>query len=375
MGGGAVVQGRRLGWGELRIGGYRAGSEDHSCRTGGVGERPQRLPGRSRPPRRGRTPAGGKNDPTIEDDLKKLVEPETGGDATGKRTYVKSSLRSLAERLGRVSYRTVGRLLKKAGYSLKTNVKRLTGPPHPDRDRQFRFLRKMRAIYLRRGAPVISVDTKNSELIGNFNQKGRRWRRKPDEVNAHDFPGDAECRAIPYGIYDITFNRGHVCVGTTADTSEFAVHSIRDWWLRFGRRRYPEQTHLLIEADSGGSNGCRPRLWKRELQRLANETGLTITVCHYPRGASKWNPADHRLFGPISRNWAGTPLRDLPTMLGYIRGTKTQTGLRVTARLDQRTYARKIKVSDHEMKQLNLKTTRSCSRWNYTIAPQNSGSN
>lgn len=284
-------------------------------------------------------------------------------------------MRSLSDQLGRVCYRTVGRLLHKAGFSLRTNVKRLTGPPHPDRDRQFRFLRRMRSLYQRRGAPVISVDTKNSELIGNFRNKGSRWCAQPDVVNAHDFPGDALCRAIPYGIYDVTHNRGHVCVGKSADTSEFAVRSIRDWWLRFGRKRYADQTCLLIEADSGGSNGCRPRLWKRELQRLANETRLTITVCHYPRGASKWNPADHRLFGPISRNWSGTPLRDLSTMLGFIRGTKTQTGLRVTARLDERIYPKKIKVPDHEMKLLNIHKTRSCSQWNYTIKPQNPGSN
>ena len=287
---------------------------------------------------------------------------------------MKSSLRSLAKRLGGVCYRTVGRLLKKAGYSLRANVKRLTGPPHPDRDWQFRFLRKMRSLYQRHGAPVISVDTKNSEPIGNFQNKGSNWCRVPEEVNAHDFPGDAECRAIPYGIYDVTRNRGHVCVGTSADTSEFAVRSIGEWWLRFGQQQYRGQTHLLIEADSGGSNGCRPRLWKRELQQLANKTGLTITVCHYPRGASKWNPADHRLFGPISRNWSGTPLRDLPTMLGFIRGTKTKTGLRVTARLDQRTYAKGIKVPDHEMQQLNIHKSKTCSQWNYTIKPQTPGS-
>ena len=286
-----------------------------------------------------------------------------------------SSLRSLAEQLGRVSYRTVGRLLHQAGFSLRTNVKRLTGPPHPDRDRQFRFLRRVRALFVRHGAPVISVDTKSSELIGNFKNRGTRWCRQPDVVNARDFPSDAECRAIPYGIYDITNNRGHVCVGTSADTSEFAVRSIRDWWLRFGRPRFPGQTHLLIEADSGGSNGCRPRLWKRELQRFSNETGLAITVCHYPRGASKWNPADHRLFGPISRNWSGHPLRDLTTMLGFIRGTRTNSGLRVTARLDKRHYEKKIKVPDDEMKQLRLRRSKLCHQWNYTIRPQVSGSN
>jgi hypothetical protein len=307
--------------------------------------------------------------------LKQLVEPEAGGDATGKRKYVKSSLRTLADRLGHVCYRTVGRLLKKAGYSLRTNVKRLTGPAHPDRDRQFQFLRRMRSVFQTHGAPVISVDTKNSELIGNFHNRGSRWCSEPVVVNAHDFPSDAQCRAIPYGIYDVTLNRGHVCVGTSSDTSAFAVRSIRDWWMKFGRNQYAGHTHLLIEADSGGSNGCRPRLWKRELQRLCNDTGLTITVCHYPRGASKWNPADHRLFGPISRNWSGTPLRDLPTMLGYIRGTTTNTGLRVTAQLDERTYPTKIKVPDSEMKQINIHKSKICSQWNYAIRPQKTGNN
>lgn len=211
--------------------------------------------------------------------------------------------------------------------------------------------------------------------IGNFQNQGTRWCRRPEPVNAHDFPGDAQCRAIPYGIYDLTRNRGHVCVGTSADTPQFAVRSIRNWWLRFGRKQYPDQTCLLIEADSGGSNGCRPRLWKRDLQRLANETGLTITVCHYPRGASKWNPADHRLFGPITRNWSGTPLRTLETMLGFLRGTSTRTGLRVTARLDKRIYAKGVKVPQSEMKQLNIHRTKTCSQWNYTIKPQTSGSN
>jgi len=300
--------------------------------------------------------------------LKALVEPETGGDATGKTTFVKSSLRTLARKLGRCCHTTIGRLLRKAKISLRTNVKRFTGPPHPDRDHQFRFLRRMRALYQRHNAPVISVDTKNSELIGNFKNKGRRYCTQADEVNAHDFPGDADCKAIPYGVYDITLNRSHICVGTSSDTSEFAVRSIRNWWLRFSRKHYPNQTHLLIEADS---NGYRPRLWKRELQKLANETSLRITVCHYPRGASKWTPADHRLFGPISRNWSGTPLRSLDLMLNLIRGTTTQTGLKVTARLDQCEYKTKIKVPDAEMKTLNIKHTKTCSIWNYKIAPEN----
>lgn len=313
------------------------------------------------------------NDPRVEDDLKAIVEPETGGKPTGGRKFVRSSLRSVARCLGRISHVTVGRLLKKLGYSTRTNVKRLTGPPHPDRDWQFRFLRRIRQSALAAGAPVISVDTKKSELIGNFANKGTTWCRDPEVVNAHDFPGDAECRAIPYGIYDVTNDRGHVCVGTSADTSEFAVRSIRDWWKKFGSKQYAEQKQLVIEADSGGSNGCRPRLWKKELQQLANETGLTITVCHYPRGASKWNAADHRLFAAISNNWAGIPLRDLPTMLGYIRGTTTEAGLKVTAALDSRTYHKGLQVSPGEMKELNIKRAKRCPQWTYRIRPQETG--
>lgn len=302
-----------------------------------------------------------------------MIEPETGGEPTGRRKFVRSSLRHVAKRLGRISHVTVGRVLKKLGYSTRTNVKRLTGPPHPDRDWQFRLVRRVRRLALAAGVPVISVDTKNSELIGNFANKGATWCQEPHVVNAHDFPGDAECRAIPYGIYDIARDRGHVCVGTSADTSEFAVRSIRDWWQKFGRKHYVGQKRLVIEADSGGSNGCRPRLWKKELQRLVNDTGLTITVCHYPRGASKWNPADHRLFAAISNNWAGVPLRDLTTLLGYIRGTTTEAGLQVTATLDERTYGKGIKVSNGEINSLNMKRAKRCPQWTYQIGPQETG--
>ena len=228
----------------------------------------------------------------------------------------------------------------------------------------------MRALYQLNGAPVLSVDTRNKELIGNFRNAGRRWCAEADEVNAHDFPSDAECKAVPYGIYDITNDRGHINLGTSSDTSEFAVRSISEWIRLFGRKLYPSMTHVMIEADSGGSNGCKPRRWKRELQKLANATGLTFTVCHSSRGASKWNPADHRLFGPISRNWTGVPLRSLDTMLACIRGTTSSTGLKVTARLDERTYPTKISVSDSEMKQLNIYHTNRCQQWNYTIKPQ-----
>jgi len=299
------------------------------------------------------------------------VEAESGGDPEGKRRFLRVSLRNLARRFRRrASHTTLGRLLRKLKFSLKTNVKRLTGPAHPDRDRQFRWIKKLRTLFLRHNAPVISTDTKNSVLIGNFKNSGATWCRQADEVLAHDFPGDAECRAIPYGVYDVGRNRGHVCVSTSKDTSELAVNSIQDWWRRTGQRAFVGQKRLLILADSGGSNGCRVRLWKRELQRFADETGLTITVAHFPRGASKWNPVEHRLFGPISQNWKGVPLRTLDTLLGFIRNTTTQTGLQVTAKLDRRIYQQKIKVKDREMKQLNLRRQRTCPLWNYSLSPR-----
>lgn len=283
---------------------------------------------------------------------------------------MRCSLRWLASRVRTVSHTTVGRLLREFGYSLRANVKRLSGPPHPDRDRQFRYIQKQKRRFLREGLPAISVDTKNTELIGEFKNNGRLWRQEPDDVSAYDFPGDAECRAIPYGVYDMSHKRGHVCVGISADTSQFAVRSIRSWWKRSRRKRYPTASELLITADSGGSNGHRPRLWKRELQRWADEDGITITVCHYPRGGSKWNDIEHRLFGPISNNWAGQPLRSLDLMLNAIRGTRNDGGLHVTAEFDHRTYLKKIKVSNREMQDIDLHRHKTCPDWNYTIKPR-----
>lgn len=227
-----------------------------------------------------------------------MVEPETGGDpATGSR-FVRLSLRELSRRI-HLARGTVSRLLEKLGFSLRVNVKRFTGPPHPDRDRQFRYIRRQRRAFQRAGDPILSVDTKKKELIGQFKNPGRTWRRRPQEVNAHDFLQDAECRAAPYGLYDVTHNRGHVHVGTSGDTPQFAVDAIHRWWQQMGRRKYPRAQRLLIEADAGGSNGYRPRLWKQALQQWADADRLTITVAHYPTGASKWNPVEHRLFGPI----------------------------------------------------------------------------
>ena len=268
------------------------------------------------------------------------VEPKTGGDPQDRCKYTRSRLRSLAKRLGRGSATTRGRLLKPLGYSRKTNVKRLIGKVHPQRDWQYRLIQRTKALFIRAGQPIISVDAKQSELIGNFKKSGKRYCQIADEVNVYDFLSDAICKATPYGIYDNQTKHALVRVGISAVTSEFAVASIRYWWKQFGARRYPKANHLLIEADAGGCNGHRTRLWKWELQRLADEIGLPITVCHYPCGASKWNPIEHRLFSQISRNWAGYPWRTLTVMLNFLRGTTTSKGSTVDAELDTATYAK-----------------------------------
>ncbi len=289
-----------------------------------------------------------------------------------ERKWVRSSLRHLGGLLrGRgvaLCRGTVGRLLKGLGYSLRANEKRLTGPPHPDRDRQFGYIQRIKRRFLKAGWPVISVDAKKKELVGDFKNAGRAWRREPDPVNAHDFRQDASHRAAPYGVYDLTHDRGYVAVGTSADTAEFAVDAIASWWEQRGSVAFPGADKILILADAGGSNGYRNRLWKLRLQEhLVDRLGLGVTVCHYPSGASKWNPVEHRLFGPVSVNWAGKPLRCLGTLLGYIRGTVTATGLEVAAKLLERTYVTKIKVTKREMEGVRLVRHKVCPDWNYTI--------
>lgn len=293
----------------------------------------------------------------------------------GSTVFVRRSLAAIADDLVEQGYAvcptTTARLLRALGYSPKVNVQRFCGPPHPQRDEQFAYLSKQQASFWLMGDPIISVDAKKKELIGNFANAGPRWCTDADEVLCHDFPDQALCRATPYGIYDVRLNRGHVCVATSADTSAFAVDAIRGWWTRAGHRQYPHARDLLILADSGGSNGCRRRLWKHALQvELADRYGLSITVCHYPRGASKWNPIEHRLFGPISGNWAGVPLRSLDVLLSCLRGTRTTTGLRVRAWLNPHTYSHGVKVSDQQMQRLRLNYHSICPQWNYTIEPR-----
>ena len=267
---------------------------------------------------------------------------------------------------------TVGRLLRKLGYSLRVNVKKHeASAAHPDRQQQFEVLESQKQAFQSAGWPIISVDTKKKELIGNFKNAGRAWGQEVEAVNVHDFPQDALLRAVPYGIYDVSSNRGSVYVGTSADTPEFAVTALVHWWEDEGQRRFPHATQLLILADAGGSNGYRTRSFKLHLQeQLSDRYGLTVTVCHYPTGCSKWNPIEHRLFSQISLNWAGEPLRSLDTMLNYMRGTTTRTGLTVRAAVVDGTFEKGQKVSDDQMQQLNIQHQSVCSQWNYTILPR-----
>jgi hypothetical protein len=293
--------------------------------------------------------------------------------------WVRSSLRTLSTRLSEaghpVSPPTVGRLLADLDYALHVNAKKLEArADHADRDTQFTYIAAQRQAFLDGGLPIISVDTKKKELIGNFKNAGQAWGTEAEAVNAHDFPQDADGRAVPYGIYDLTHNHGSVYVGSSGDTPQFAVDAIARWWEDQGRVRFPAADQVLILADAGGSNGCRPRLWKQQLQaQLSDRLGLTVTVCHYPTGCSKWNPIEHRLFSQISINWAGKPLRSWEIMLGYLRGTTTTTGLQVDAfRLDG-VYATGQSVSDAEMQTLNLEQHDVCPSWNYTIRPRTGG--
>jgi hypothetical protein len=269
-----------------------------------------------------------------------------------------------------VSLPTLSRLLRTQDYSLQANHKRLAGKQSPHRDQQFTYIVRWRQAYLRRQWPVISVDAKKSELIGNFKQAGTEWRQQRREVNMYDFLNLAQGKAIPYGIYDVGHNQGYVVVGTSHDTPEFAVAAIRAWWLNLGRCLYPAETHLLIQADGGGSNGYRRRLWKVGLQHLADEFGLIITMTHYPTGASKWNLIEHRMFNLLSANWASRPLDSYETILNFIRTTTSTTGFCCQAELDLTVYETGITVSEEEFAQLRLRPHRRFPNWNYTIYPR-----
>lgn len=315
------------------------------------------------------------SDPRLVDTLEGMIADQTRGDPESPLRWICKSTRALATALTRrhhpVSHTKVGQLLHDLDYSLQSNRKTEEGRDHPDRDAQFRHINAAVTRALAQGRPVISVDTKKKELIGNYQNAGQQWRpvKQPTPVRGHDFPTPDVPRAYPYGIYDVGRNTGFVNIGTDHDTGAFAVASIRGWWRHEGQRLYPAARTILITADGGGSNGWRLRLWKLELQKLADDTGLRLAVCHFPPGTSKWNKVEHRLFSFISSNWRGEPLRDYETVVNLIAKTTTAKGLTVTCRLDRRKYATGRQVTKDEMKRINLHPDRFHGEWNYVIRP------
>jgi Rhodopirellula transposase DDE domain len=303
-----------------------------------------------------------------------LLQDATAGDPISGTKWTHKTLDKLVSELRgkrfRVGRGTVRRLLTQLDYTLRSNRKRLSKRQDAQRDRQMRYIARQRRAFLKAKKPVISVDTKKKELIGNFKNAGRTWRRAALDVLVTDFPNDADGKAIPYGIYDVTHNRGYIVVGTSHETAAFAVNTIRRWWRTQGRRAFPRQQHLLIQADAGGANDARSWLWKWELQKFADESGLTLTVTHYPTSASKWNLIEHRLFCHISRNWAGQPLIDYETVLNFIRTTRTRHGLRCCAHLDTTDYPTRLKLTPQQKASIHLTPTRVRPKSNYTIEPR-----
>lgn len=315
-------------------------------------------------------------DATLKRDLESLVEPVTRGDPESPLRWTCKSVRQLAAELKRMKHRTshrmVAELLHEMEYSLQANRKTLEGSSHPDRDAQFHHISDKSRAFQAARQPVISVDTKKKELVGDFKNGGRELRPKgdPEKVRVHDFLIPELGRAAPYGVYDVAQNAGWVSVGVDHDTAAFAAQSIRRWWESMGAQAYPEARKLLITADSGGSNGARVRLWKTELQKLADETGLEISVCHLPPGTSKWNKIEHRLFSFISQNWRGKPLVSHQVIVNLIAATTTSTGLRVRAELDPAKYPKGVKISDKEVAAIRLERDQFHGEWNYTILPR-----
>jgi len=313
--------------------------------------------------------------------LLEVVEPAVAGNPQTGQRWVCQSLSKIqaaikTEKAIELSRETIRGFLNQVKIRPKRNVKRLHPKPHPERDAQFQYLNSQRAVFQQAGWPTISVDTKKKELLGNFLNRGTQWCRQATAVNTHDFASYAAGQAVPYGIYDILQNVGYVAVGQSADTPELAVDAIAWWWRHFGQPLYPQAPELLILADGGGSNGYRPRRWKQQLQlKVADVFDLAVTVCHYPTGASKWNPIEHRLFSQISHTWAATPLTSIEVLLDGLRTTTTTTGLRVEATLIETVYQKGLSVTDEEMQLLMIEKHDVCPQWNYTIRPRKSGSN
>jgi transposase len=373
----AASEARALGWGGVSAVAKATGLSRTTIRSGLTElDRPASDP----PPDRTRQPGAGrprltKRDPRLLDDLHALLEPATRGDPETPLLWTSKSTRHLAdalvERGHQVSHDTVGRLLEELGYSLQANRKTLEGEDHPDRDAQFEYINQQVHAFRTAGQPVISVDAKKKELIGNYRNSGREWHRRgvPEEVRAKDFPDKRLGKVIPEGVYDLGQNEGWVSVGIDHDTAAFAAASIRRWWEEMGSQVYPRARRLLITADAGGSNGYRSRLWKVVLQELADALDLRITVCHFPPGTSKWNQIEHRMFSYITKNWRGRPLVSRAVVVNLIGHVRTGPGLRIKAELDTNSYPKGIKVSDEELASVRLQRAKFHGDWNYTILP------
>ena len=372
----AAAEAMALGWGGISAVARATGVSQRAIRQGIKELKAERVPSQGRIRRAG----GGRKktvskDESLCEDLERLVEPVTRGDPESPLRWTCKSVRKLAAELGKLghqlSYQLVSELLHDLGYSLQANRKTREGADHPDRDAQFAHLNAQAEAYLSAGEPVVSVDAKKKELVGDFKNSGREWhpQGEPEEVRVYDFPIAGLGRATPYGVYDLARNAGWVNVGIDHNTAAFAVESLRRWWNEVGQSQYPKAKRLLISADGGGSNGSRVRLWKWELQQLADETGLAISVCHLPPGTSKWNKIEHRLFAWISQNWRGKPLTSYAVILKLIAATTTQAGLTVQCQLDTNTYPAGRKVSDEDMASICLVPDAFHGAWNYTILP------
>jgi transposase len=373
----AAAEARSWGRGGVAAVARATGISESTVRRGvcelEAGERLE--PGRVRKPGGGRKPIT-ETDPRLVEALERLIADDERGDPVSPLRWTSKSVRKLVEGLREAGHEvgrmTVARLLRSLGYSLQANRKTREGADHPDRDAQFRHIGATAEAAIAARQPVISVDTKKKELVGDFKNGGREWRPKgePELVRTHDFKDKELGKAIPYGVYDLASDEGWVQVGIDHDTAAFAVNSIRSWWRHLGRHSYPEAKRLTITADCGGSNGYRTRLWKVELQRLADETALEISVCHFPPGTSKWNKIEHRLFSFITINWRGKPLVSLEAIINLIGATTTRSGLEVYARLDEGSYPDKVKVTDAELAAVNLHPAEFHPEWNYTIKPR-----
>ena len=376
----AAAEARDLGWGGITAVAEATGLSRVTI-TAGLRELEQPARVRAAQAERVRRPGGGRkpvaeNDPEIEAALDALIDPVTRGDPESPLRWTCKSTYRLAEELARaghpVSPRTVAMLLHAAHYSLQANRKRREGASHPDRSAQFEYINARVLAFQNRGQPAISVDTKKKELVGDFKNSGRTWRPRgqPEDVRVHDFKDLELGKAIPYGVYDLINDQGWVSVGIDHDTAEFACNSIRRWWTQMGQRRFPRAKKLLITADAGGSNSPRSRLWRLCLQKLADTTGLPLTVCHFPPGTSKWNKIEHRLFSFIASNWRGQPLISHQAIVELIASTTTRSGLIVRAALDPKRYRTQVKVSDEQLAGVRIKLHDFHGDWNYTISPR-----